>query len=124
MDLFQSGTFKLAAGSISDFKIECDALSDAEVEALAGQLVARLPPFRWNVYGIPRGGLRIARAMEKYAQGEGGRLIVDDVYTTGRSFREFMNGLDMNEAPEGWLFGVFFARTQPPDFITALFQMS
>lgn len=124
MDLFQTGTFKLAAGTVSDFKIECDALTDGEIETLATQLARRLPPFRWNVFGIPRGGLRLARAMEIYGKSSGPRLICDDVYTTGYSFGTYLTSISEDEMPEGWIGAVLFARTPAPIGITALFQMS
>ncbi len=83
-----------------------------------------LPAFG-NVYGIPRGGTPLARAMKKHMT-EGPVLIVDDVFTTGKS---------MEGAKRGWedTHGVFdpdpigaviFARNPTPPWITALFKMS
>ena len=48
-------------------------------------------PFR-SVEGIPRGGLPLAYCLEKYATGkeEHQPMIVDDIYTTGQSFDDYM----------------------------------
>ena len=48
-------------------------------------------PFR-SVEGIPRGGVPLAKALEKYATGkeEHQPMIVDDIYTTGKSFDDYM----------------------------------
>jgi hypothetical protein len=63
-DLFQTGQFQLHRIK-SDFKIECDALSDMEVAVLAWQLRQRLPLFG-SVEGVPTGGFRLAKAMEAF----------------------------------------------------------
>lgn len=121
MDLFQSGAFDLHGGGVSDFKIECDALSDDEMNALAFQLAQRLPPYRYNVFGIPRGGLRVARAMEAFAGPEGPRLVCDDVLTTGLSFRQYVRSI--GEPLGDWIGAVLFARGFVPEGITALFHL-
>jgi hypothetical protein len=48
-------------------------------------------PFR-SVEGIPRGGVPLANALKKYATGEEKHqpMIVDDIYTTGKSFDDYM----------------------------------
>ena len=116
-NLFQLGSFVLAGGDKSDFKIDCDALTWADIETLAYLLACRLPAFT-AVEGVPRGGLTLAEAMRKYSMPEGDRLlIVDDVYTTGISIERHRRG----RAAIG---GVLFARAQPPEWIKVVFQLT
>ncbi len=77
-------SFVTHSGAPSDFKIACDALTDEELETFAVLISKR---FRFGrVHGIPRGGWPIANALQKYCtRFAGGRLIVDDVLSTGRS---------------------------------------
>src|SRR5713226_6907450 len=84
--LFQVGDFTLHSGLKSDFLINCEALTDADLRALAALVVNGLPDFR-AVEGVPRGGLRFAAALTGAATGDerDPLLIVDDVYTTGGS---------------------------------------
>lgn len=85
--LFQLGDFRLHSGAKSFFKIECDALTDTDIECLARLAVDRVPPFG-EVMGVPRGGLRLAEALKPYRRPHCPRvLIVDDVYTSGDSIR-------------------------------------
>lgn len=76
-----AGSFRLASGKLSDFKIECDALTDDDWAAIAQEIAKRADPFG-EVFGIPRGGLPLAEHMKRYAS-TGPRLLVDDVWTTG-----------------------------------------
>ncbi len=96
MNLFQSGDFPLHSGSRSSFKIDVDALSDDEITTLAEQFARRLPSF-CEVEGVPRGGLRLAAALQPYATHKDHchpLLIVDDVYTTGASMQTHRAGRD------------------------------
>lgn len=83
----QAGTFTLHSGSSSSFLINADELADEDLAALAELAAPALHPFG-SVVGIPRGGLRFAAAFTQYIT-EGPRLVVDDVATTGKSFRDF-----------------------------------
>jgi orotate phosphoribosyltransferase len=87
--LFQTGNFTLASGAKSNFKLECDALTDDDWQTLA-MLIARNVGQFSEVIGVPRGGCELARALEKYLQDDGPRLIVDDVLTTGGSLAKYM----------------------------------
>lgn len=128
-DLFQGGDFALSSGIKSDFKIECDSLSDEEVAILCKLLSHRVEPFS-EVIGIPRGGVRIANELEKYVSFHGGVLVVDDVWTTGGSLKRFAQ--DGNSRLHRWTqFAVLFARAPMPPAVTeagipavALFTMS
>ena len=118
MNLFQYGDFVSHAGKELKWKIECDALTDDDWDCLA-QIVADRCNFG-SVYGIPRGGVKFAQALEKYKKPTNPfRLVVDDVYTTGKSMREAMLPGD---------FGfVVFARKQvyydPEKYVRAIFTM-
>lgn len=104
MSLFQLGNFTLASGQTSPWKLECDALDDGDWECLA-YLGSRIVPSFGSVIGVPRGGLPFAKAMEKYIT-DGPRLVVDDVFTTGKSLAPYLN--------EYTFALVVFARTNPP----------
>lgn len=119
MSLFQLGKFISHAGNELDWKIECDALTDDDWECLAKMIADRI--MFHEVVGIPRGGDKLAAALKKYCEPQNDvvtyRLVVDDVWTTGKSMKEF---LDLGD------FGyVVFARNQIPAGIPvrALFTM-
>ena len=117
-NLFQSGQFVLSSGAVSPWKIECDALTEHDVETIAAMLFPVLMPFS-SVEGVPQGGLRLAEAMRVYqSAGEGGLLIVDDVLTTGGSMERQRRGRAMAQG------AVIFARQRPQPWITPLFQMT
>lgn len=123
MHLFQSGDFKLHAGGKSSWKIDCDALTDRDWETLALMLAERLPPFG-TVLGIPRGGLQLAKYMREHITGGSDvTLVVDDVCTTGKSFREFAKQYGIwNQRLHG---AVVFCRNRSalPVWVTPLFTM-
>ena len=92
MDLFQEVEFISHAGIPMTWKIEMDALTDAEWDACAKMIMEYQERPFYQAVGIPRGGVKLANALNKYASGnpEHDDLICDDVYTTGTSFREFI----------------------------------
>lgn len=112
MNLLQLGDFALASGRKSRFKIDCDALSDADIATAAAWLAELLPPFGW-VEGVPRGGLRLAAALRFYAS-IGPLLVVDDVFTTG-------NSMERQRAGREAIGAVIFARGPCPPWVTPLF---
>lgn len=121
MSLFQLGPIRLHSGSVSSFKIDCDALTDDDIAALAAMLYERLPSFG-NVEGVPRGGLRLAAALLPYREAHSGitddpLLIVDDVATTGAS-------LERHRAGRPAIGAVIFARGPVPPWVTPLFSMA
>jgi orotate phosphoribosyltransferase len=117
MPLFAVGAFTLHSGQYANFKIDCDSLTDQDISALAAKLAEILPPFGL-VEGVPSGGLRLAAAMEKYAGGPAGRLlIVDDVLSTGVSMEEQRAGREAYGAV------VFCRGATWPSWVTPLFVM-
>lgn len=111
--LFQQGEFNLHSGAKSGWKIECDALTDADLEALAARVAQRMD--FGDVVGVPRGGLRFANALKCYVT-SGPMLIVDDVLTTGRSMQE------MRQAHPDANGLVIFSRGICPPWVRPIFQ--
>ena len=92
------GDFKLASGIKSWYKLECDLLTDSDIEIILENNKHRIPEFGIAM-GVPTGGLRIARLIEKYKTPDSSKiLIVDDVLTTGSSVKTFIidNDLKVN----------------------------
>jgi len=127
IDLFQQKKFTSHAGIPMEWKIEMDALSDKEWDCLAKMIMGyEIRPFS-KVVGIPRGGLKLQHALEKYISSDENDpvLIVDDVWTTGMSFREFLDiqVIESMIASNGWFGWTIFARSETSDNVNALFQM-
>ncbi len=128
MNLFQDGDFTSHAGLPLNWKLECDAITDDEWRCLAKMIMDyQTEPF-YEAVGIPRGGNKLAVALNQYASGnpKDFTLICDDVFTTGTSMLDFIK-----EKYPNWSMGmgyrwVVFAR-QPsniaPYFTRALFTM-
>lgn len=112
MSLFQAGDFKLHSGARADFLIECAALTQQDIFALA-EFIGRRMKFG-SVEGVPRGGLRLANALEDFC-GRGGPLIVDDVLTSGASMEKQRGD---REGAQGV---VIFARGPYPTWIRPVF---
>ena len=123
IDLFQSVDFKSHSGLDLTWKIEMDALSHKEWECIAKMIMELSPPFKEAV-GIPRGGNILGKLLNQHGTGkrEHPICIVDDVLPTGGSMIEFKRKRAWRNPTEyiGW---VVFARTEPPDWVSALFQM-
>lgn len=115
MSLFNWGKTKLSSGKFSPFKIDCDALTPSDWECLANLALCFLRPF-YRVEGVPTGGLMLATFLSPYAQKVGDLLIVDDVYTTGKTMENQRNGRDARGL-------VVFARFPPPPWIRPLFLL-
>lgn len=111
--LFQRGTFRLHSGKQSNWKIDCDALTDLDITALA-EMIAEGLQFG-SVEGVSTGGLRLAKALEVHVS-EGPLLIVDDVLTTGASIEKQRAGREAIGA-------VIFARGAWPVWVMPLFAM-
>lgn len=103
MNLFKLVNFTSAAGLQLDYKIECDALKEDDWRWAAKQIAKYATPFK-EVIPVPRGGYLLAKHLEEYIDSSATKtLVVDDVYTTGKSISKYMAGDDY----EGW---VVFAR--------------
>ncbi len=118
MNLFQTGEFTLHSGGVSDFKIECDALTEKDLETFA-RLISQKYDFSF-VVGIPTGGEALAEKLEKYVNEYASKtLIVDDILTTGASMEDYHWDIDGKEN----MGVVIFARGPCPDWITPIFSM-
>lgn len=113
--LFRLADVTLHSGSMARWKIDCDALAAADLLTVAVMLSEVVPAFG-SVEGIPRGGLRLAAALQRLVTA-GPLLIVDDVLTTGASMEAQRAGRDAIGA-------VIFARAQPPRWVTPLFLIA
>ncbi len=107
------------SGGVGRWKIECDALTDEDWKCLAFMLHEVVPPFGL-VYGIPKGGQRLAQCLSEYADRSRRLLLVDDVLTTGASMEEERKKRRRDDT----LGAVVFARGECPNWITPLFQMA
>ena len=123
IELFQKLDFKSHSGLDLTWKIEMDAPSHGEWECIAQMIMELTPPFK-EAIGIPRGGYILGKLMNKHGTGkrEDPICIVDDVLTTGGSMNEFRTKRQWRN-PSKYIGWVVFARSQPPDWVTALFQM-
>ncbi len=116
MSLFNRGSYSLHSGLKSDYKIDCDALSDGDLETIAFLLYKRLKPFS-EMEWIPEGGVRLATKMWNYRCNKGGLLIVDDVWTTGGSMGAVRGGREAQGC-------VIFARENPASWVKYLCLIS
>tara|TARA_B100000287_G_scaffold433898_1_gene496816 strand:+ start:336 stop:887 length:552 start_codon:yes stop_codon:yes gene_type:complete len=101
--LFKWEEFTSHAGKRLPFKIECDAFDEKDWDTIASMIMLfQERPF-WRAEGIPRGGLPLAKALNKYASGnkDDMPLICDDVWTTGKSFKDYLNEHHPNHLA-GW----------------------
>jgi orotate phosphoribosyltransferase len=122
MNLFVKQNIKLHSGEQSDFKIECDALTNEDWECLAF-LISKKCKFQY-VVGVPNGGNVLADKLQEYAVNSNARLpllIVDDVLTTGNSMEDFK--FEMQSMHRYIIGFVIFSRGKLPNWINALFQM-
>ena len=117
MNIFIREDFISHAGLPLTWKVECDALTDEDYEALA-KIVSEKMTFR-DVKGIPRGGIPFENALKQYCtNNDNDRLLIcDDVYTTGTSMREVYE--------DGAIGVVVFARNEvTDDWVKAIWQLS
>jgi hypothetical protein len=121
VSLFVPGEFTSHSGLALPFKIDCDALSNADLDCLA-QVYARRQQFS-DVYGVPSGGTRFAEALRRYTTPNGSFiLLADDVLTTGAAITELR--AEWPESMHWTILGVvLFARGPCPDWVTPIFQL-
>ena len=120
--LFVEEDFKSHAGLDLHWKIEMDALDEAEWKCIARMIMEyQTEPFQAAI-GIPRGGLKLSGYLNEYStqNPKDPYLIIDDVLTTGGSMEEFKEEHFKNKKVVGW---VVFSRKKPATWIKTLFQM-
>lgn len=124
MTLFKHGKFTSHSGIKLDWKIECDSLTDGDIECIAEYIASKID-FRFMVQGIPRGGCRLAAALEKYADAQApfSVLIVDDVCTSGASLEKAKAAQPVQVHPSDVVGWCIFARDKLPDWCHAMFRM-
>ncbi len=121
-NLFVEETFVGHSGGTLHWKIEMDALTNAEWKCIARMIMEHQKDFFQAAIGIPRGGLKLSSYLNEYAtqNSKDPYLIVDDVLTTGGSMEEFKKEHFKDKKTIGW---VVFSRRKPADWINTLFQM-
>lgn len=125
MNLIEFGWFTSHSNFQLPWKIDCDALSDGDIESLV-KLICWKFAFG-EVYGVPRGGVRLAEALKPYCREGYPLLIVDDVLTTGRSMIAAFDqqhggaGNKLTKRPIGV---VIFARGPCPDWVWPIFTVN
>lgn len=115
-NLFVWGEFQAHSGETLEWKIDCDALTYADMETLAVLITRRVGAFS-RVEGVPRGGLLLADILSHYTMPDGPLLIVDDVCTTGKSMEAHRAGRDA----VGY---VIFSRGGLPGWAQAIFTLA
>ena len=120
MTLFSEGEFAARSG-ILPWKVECDALTDADWKWAAARVAERF----WiqDIYGVPTGGMKFANALKKHRDKNGVYfLIVDDVLTTGASMEAARRGIarTLINVPRAGI--VMFARVRPAAWIEPIWQ--
>lgn len=117
-NLFAWGKFTGASGRPLDWKIECEALTEEDWACIAHIAARALPPFH-EVTGVPTGGFPLALALRKYRAVEAETfLVVDDVWTTGKSLLAHAAKLPASSHP--WRGFVVFARGPLPANVQCL----
>jgi orotate phosphoribosyltransferase len=121
-NLFQYGEFILHSGDESHLKIDCDALSDKDINTIA-LIISEKLEFS-AVVGIPKGGMRLAQALTKYVKNTGAVLIVDDVLTTGNSMTKKYDEIKSSYKDKNIVGVVIFARGKCPYWVIPIFSVS
>jgi hypothetical protein len=129
VSLFELKDFTSRTGLSLSLNIDCDALGGEDLAALARIIAVHLATRKGirfgRVVGIPKGGLRLAAELEKYAaaDGSGPVLVADDVLTTGGSMEDMRRQI-RTDFPGSEVVGVvLFARVRCPDWVTPVFQL-
>jgi orotate phosphoribosyltransferase len=127
MNLFHREEFFSHSGKKLPFKIECDELSVASWDTIAW-MISEKYKFHF-VYGIPTGGIFLATLLQRYVTSDrrDGILLVDDVITTGASFKHERRRIFHDQGENAQVKGVaVFSRMHGhsiPHWITPIFQM-
>ncbi len=113
--------FTSHSGLSLSWKIECDGLTDMEIETLAWMIYEKLEFSK--VVGIPRGGLRLAAALQQYCCTGGPLLLVDDVCTTTESMENARRTLLLSKSRSIIGVVIFSRCLNLPKWITPIFQL-
>ena len=113
--MIRYGWFRSHSGLQLPWKIELDGWPDFVWQNVA-QIVYGSHRFS-EVVGVPTGGLKLAHALEPLCEPGYGRLIVDDVLTTGAS----MEALREDSTEVGV---VVYARGPYPSWVKPIFTVS
>ena len=122
LSLFVQQRWTMHSGGVSDYKIECDALTPNDWHCIAFLTHKQFGPIR-DVYGVPRGGVPFENALKQFVEPdvtEGLRLIVDDVLVTGASMEEARETLRWDDA----VGIVVFARNIEPPWVYPLMSIN
>ena len=124
MNLFEKKEHFMHSGGFSNFKIECDALTDEDIETLAYLISQKFDFSRVNEVASshkPQLGI----ALQKYINPDSKNfLIVDDVLTTGASMEDARYSTWAIYPSGTKVIGVvIFARGEPPEWVTPIFRM-
>lgn len=115
MGLFQLGEFVGASGLTLPYKIECDKLTRSDWRCIAEVAHSHLPAFG-QAKGVPRGGTLLGELLNVHRTPKSRTvLIVDDVWTTGKSLKEFAEEyVKRHHWCDDWIGFVAFARGPLP----------
>lgn len=127
MSLFKKTDWTMGSGGVAHYKINGEALTDEDFDALAFIVSEKLRTFAnreksaiRTVYGATATGERFAKAFDPYVDSWGSiTLIVDDVLTTGTT----MENAKMRYGVADALGVVIFARGNVPDWVKPIFTM-
>lgn len=124
MTIFKKAIFNLHSGRKSSFKIDCDDLTDEDLDCLAYLVSLRID--FGTVHGIPEGGLRFAEALKNYAKPDHTRvLIADDVMTTGQSIAGFAaNVLNLQLSPDCHGVVIFNRYLEHAQYVHSIFTLN
>lgn len=125
MSLFKKESFVSHSGIKLDWKIECDALFNTDYETLA-YIIGTKIAFD-QVYGIPTGGLRLAKHLKSYSLPQHPyNLLVDDVATTGNSFEQWKQEFSELAIRKPLIGVVLFDRTYSnlPNWVFPVFKLA
>jgi len=126
MSLFNIGSFTLSSGATSNFKIDCDFLTDNDLATLAWLIAERLKCDFAKAVAVPQGGVRLATLLYPHTTVLSENiLLVDDVLTTGASMERAREKLfDRGHLNTHIIGTVIFARGPCPYWITPLFTLT
>lgn len=123
MNLFRDEKFISASGQELPFKIDCDALSDEDLDCMAKYAAQSIVSYT-SVISVPTGGDRLAAAFEKYKKVSFDFptiLIVDDVWTTGKSMLNMISKYDLFKSSIRGI--VLFSRGDHPAWVYSIFKL-